>query len=117
MREIVEQAAARSQRLKLVWPANDTWDLHRALEETSVDVVVTGPGDRDRPVRGFGPLLRDFPLLRVVSIGGGGSDSIQVMLVPNEEALGDITLDDLVAAIAGDDIPIEIDRRRAAPGD
>ncbi|MGQ0643060.1 MAG: hypothetical protein ACT4P6_20125 [Gemmatimonadaceae bacterium] len=100
MMEIIEPAIAAESRLELVRAPADVSSVREAVDFARPDVLVTGGGAPDKPNRGFAPLLVEFPTLRVFSIGGSGRESVEVMMVPMQTALDDISLEALVHLIA-----------------
>jgi hypothetical protein len=98
--DILADAIARDSRLELVTRTTSQTDLRDVLRGTMPDVLVTRGGARKEPHRGFDWVLFEHPWMRVVSIGGSGLETVQVTLMPTEEALGDISLETLMALIA-----------------
>jgi hypothetical protein len=101
MRDILEHAMSANAGLTLVEALPGARALRDAVAQERPDVVITGTRDADEPFGGFEPLLYEFPTLRIFAIGDGGRDTVQVTLIPREEALGDVMLDALMHMIAG----------------
>jgi hypothetical protein len=121
MTDIIEPAIVAESRLELVTVPSEVGSLRDVVAFTQPDVLVTGSGDPHDPYRGFAALLYEFPSLRVFSIGGtgGGAENVEVMMVPTQIALGDISLDGLVHMIAGgtDAAVVPLQPTRHVPAD
>jgi hypothetical protein len=123
MTDIIEPAIVAESRLELVSAPADVGSVRDAVVFAQPEVLVTGSGDEHEPHRGFAALLYEFPALRVFSIGGsgggGGAESVEVMMVPTHVALGDISLQGLVRMIArGSDAAVaQPQPTRHVPGD
>ncbi len=118
MMEFIEPAIAAEPRLELVRAPKDV-SMREAVAAARPDVLVTGGGDPLEPLRGFNPLLFEFPSLRIFSLGGSGSESVEVTMVPTQTSLGDISLHVLIRMIAqgSEAVVVEPEPTRSVQGE
>lgn len=114
MRDVITRDLYEESRLERVDAPHGVTSLREAVRLLHPDVVVTGPRDARLPGGGFLPVLREWPPLRVIAIGAGRQDTIQVTLIPAEESLGNVSLSSLMGLIAGDNLAVTMQPTRDA---
>jgi len=99
---LVREIAAESGRLEIVAVLDDEAALVDEVLRTEPDVLIVGLDDYER-VDLYLDLLESRPRLRILALTGQGRETILWELRPQRTALGEISPETLLAAVAAED--------------
>ncbi len=98
LHDIVRDIVAKQPDMELLGNIGDREVSFRSLEETAIDVVIVGAPQPDDS--GYArELLQASSPTRVLVIANSGRSAVMYEMRPQEVALGEVSPEDLVAAI------------------